>query len=65
MWSPLLWWGRCSDVWSPEWESVPETVLLLQSALSPAQTGLRGIWETRSIHEVLKEMDETRKYHTE
>jgi hypothetical protein len=40
--TPLLCLGRCPDVWSPSLKegSVPEAVSLLQSALSPVQTGL-------------------------
>ena len=33
--TPLLWQGRCPDVWSPKRGSVLEAVLLLQSSCSP------------------------------
>jgi hypothetical protein len=33
---PLLWWGRCPDIWCPKQGSVPEAVSLLQSACSPS-----------------------------
>jgi hypothetical protein len=43
--SPLA--GKVPDVWSLKWGSVPQAVLLLQSALSPVQTGLGGTQDTR------------------
>jgi hypothetical protein len=68
-WSPLLWHGRCPDVWSPKLGSVPEAVFFYlsqrlccfcsllahpqQSALSPVQTCLRGTRETRWLPHLL------------
>jgi hypothetical protein len=61
-WSPLLRWGKCPDVWSPKQGSVPEAVSLLlvpeavsllQSALSPEQSGLRGTREPRWLTHLL------------
>jgi hypothetical protein len=45
--TPLLWQGRCPDVWSPRRGSVPEAVSLLQSTHLTVQTGLWGTQGTR------------------
>jgi hypothetical protein len=46
-WTPVIWPGRWSDVWSPK-RALPQKLSASVCTLSPVQTTFRGVLEPRS-----------------